>query len=118
MQNTLTMYSIYIISRYYNTCDKIGLAKISLYDKDKNIIPIEYSITNEGLNANYLFNNNLEFPFQTDIFNESGFVPFISNFDPNFCINFYIKNIHISKLEYIDILNYSNINNGISPTRT
>ena len=117
MQNTLTMYSIYIISRYYNTCDKIGLAKISLYDKDKNIIPIEYSITNEGLNANYLFNNNLEFPFQTDIFNESGFVPFISNFDPNFCINFYIKNIHISKLEYIDILNYSNINNGISPVK-
>ena len=117
MQNTLTMYSIYIISRYYNTCDKIGLAKISLYDKDKNIIPIEYSITNEGLNANYLFNNSLEFSFQTDIFNDSGFVPFISNFEPNFCINFYIKNIYISKLEYIDILNYSNINNGISPVK-
>ena len=117
MQNTLTMYSIYIISRYYNTCDKIGLARISLYDKDKNIIPIEYSITNEGLNANYLFNNNFEFSFQTDIFNDSGFVPFISNFEQNFCINFYIKNIYISKLEYIDILNYSNINNGISPVK-
>ena len=117
LQNTLTMYSIYIISKYYNTCDKIGLGKIALYDKNKNIIPIEYSITNEGNNVNYLFNNNLEFSFQTDIFNDSGFIPFISNFEPNFCINFYIKNIYLSKLEYIDILNYSNINNGISPVK-
>ena len=117
LQNTLTMYSIYILSKYYNTCDKIGIAKISLYDKDKNIIPIEYSITNEGLNVNYLFNTNSEFSLRNDIFNDSGFIPFISNFESNFCINFYIKNIYIPIIEFIDINNYSDINNGISPIK-
>ena len=117
LQNTLTMYSIYILSKYYNTCEKIGIAGISLYDREKNFIPIEYSITNERINVNYLFNNNSEFSPQNDIFNNSTNFPFISNFEPNFCINFYIKNIYISNLEYIDISNYSDINNGISPIK-
>ena len=117
LQNSLTMYSIYIISKYYNTCDKIGIAKISLFDKDKKIIPIEYSITNEGININYLFNNNLELSFQADIFNDSGMIPYISNYEPNLCINFYVKNIYITKLEYIEINNFSDINNGISPAK-
>ena len=78
---------------------------------------IEYSIINEGNNVNYLFNNNLEFSFQTDIFYYSGLIAFILNFKPNFCINCYIKNIYLSKLEYIDILNFSIINNRISPIK-
>ena len=117
LNNTLTMYSIYIISKYYNTCDKIGIAKISIYDKDKNIIPIEYSITNDGQNVNYLFNINTEFSLQNDIFNDSGNMPFITKFENNFCINFYIKNIYVSNLEIFDINNYSDINNGISPIK-
>ena len=117
LQNSLTMYSIYIISKYYNTCDKIGIAKISLFDKDKKLIPIEYSITNEGININYLFNNNLELSFQADIFNDSGMIPYITNYEPNLCINFYVKNIYITKLEYIEIQNFSDINNGISPVK-
>ena len=117
LKNSLTMYSIYIISKYYDTFEKIGIAKISLFDKDKKIIPIEYSITNEGININYLFNNNLELSFQADIFNDSGIIPFVSNFEPNLCINFYIKNIYITKLEFIEIKNFSDINNGISPVK-
>ena len=78
---------------------------------------IEYSIINEGNNVNYLFNNNLEFSFQTDIFYYSGLIAFILNFKPNFCINYYIKNIYLSKLEYIDIINFSIINNRISPIK-
>ena len=117
LQNTLTMYSIYIISKYYNTCDKIGISKISLYDKNKNIIPIDYSITNKGINVNYLFNSNNEISFQKDIFNDSGNSPFIIDYEENLCINFYIKNIHTSNFEYIDINNYSDINNGISPIK-
>ena len=117
LRNTLTMYSIYIISKYYNTCDKIGIAKISIFDKDKKFIPIEYSITNEGINVNYLFNSNSEFSLGNDFFNDSGFIPFISNFEPNFCVNFYIKNIYIKNLEYIEINNYIDINDGISPIK-
>ena len=85
--------------------------------KNFNLILLNHYICIYIYIFNYLFNNNLEFPFQTDIFNESGFVPFISNFDPNFCINFYIKNIYIKNLEFIEINNYSDINNGISPIK-
>ena len=66
---------------------------------------------------NYLFNTNSEFSLRNDIFNDSGLIPFISNFEANFCVNFYIKNIYIPIFEYIDINNYSDINNGISPIK-
>ena len=32
-KNNLAMYSIYILSRYYNACDRIGISNISIYDK-------------------------------------------------------------------------------------
>ena len=116
-QNTLTMYSIYIISKYYIICDKVGLEKILIYDKNKNLIPIEYSNTNEGINANNLFNVNQNLKSKDDFFNDTEFIPFILNYDSNLCINFYIKNIYIPNFEYIDIHNYSDINNGISPIK-
>ena len=109
-QNSLTMYSIYILSKYYDTCDKIGISKISIYDKNKNLIPIEYSNTNEGLNINYLFNMNSQG-------NELNHFPLVTLFKDNFCINFYIKNINNSFLDYIYIYNYSNLNKGISPVK-
>ena len=117
LKNSLTMYSIYIISKYYNTCNKIGILKITVYDKDKNIIPIEYSTTNNGTNINYLFSNNNEFSLRANIFNDLGNIPLIADFEQNFCINFYIKNIYISNIEYIYINNYSDVNNGISPIK-
>ena len=116
-QNTLTMYSIYIISKYYIICDKIGLEKISIYDKDKNLIPIEYSNTNEGINSNHLFNINKKLSLKDDFFDDAEIIPFILNYEPNLCINFYIKNIHIPNIEYIDIHNYSDINKGVSPVK-
>ena len=110
IQNSLTMYSIYILSKYYDNCDKIGISKISIYDKNKNLIPIEYSNTNEGINVNHLFNINLQG-------NELNNFPLISLFKENFCINFYIKNINNSFLDYIYIYNFSDLNNGISPVK-
>ena len=109
-QNSLTMYSIYITSKYYNKCDKIGIEKISIYDKYKKLIPIEYSNTNEGININYLFEMNS----QND---ESNTFPLIIDFKENFCINFYIKNINNSFFDYIYIYNYSDVYNGISPVQ-
>ena len=109
-QNSLTMYSIYILSKYYNKCEKIGLSKISIYDANKNLIPIEYANTNEGLNINYLFDMNPEF-------RDSNNFPLIINFKENFCINFYIKNFYIPYLNYIYIYNYSDVNNEISPIK-
>ena len=109
-QNSLTMYSIYIISKYYNKCDKIGIEKIAIYDKNKKLIPIEYSNTNEGININYLFEMNSQY-------GDSNTFPLITDFKENFCINFYIKNINNSFFDYIYIYNYSDVNNGISPVQ-
>ena len=109
-KNNLTMYSIYILSKYYNTCDKIGISKILIYDKNQKLIPIEYSNTNEGTNINYLFNENIQY-------NESKNFPLVMNFKENFCINFFIKNINILFFDYIYIYNYSEVNNGISPIK-
>ena len=109
-QNSLTMYSIYILSKYYKTCNKIGISKISIYDKNKKIIPIEYSNTNEGTNINYLFDINSQYK------NSHNFA-LITDFKENFCVNFYIKNINNLFLDYIYIYNYSDVNNGISPVK-
>ena len=109
-QNSLTMYSIYVLSKYYNKCQKIGLSRISIYDANKNMIPIEYSNTNEGLNINYLFDMNPKFK-------ESNNFPLIINFKEDFCINFYIKNFYVPYLNYIYIYNYSDVNNEISPIK-
>lgn len=40
-QNTLSIiYTIYIIFKYYPNCNKIGIPKITLFDKNGNVIPI------------------------------------------------------------------------------
>lgn len=115
LQNSLTLYSIYIISRYYNTCNKIGISKIALYDINKNPIPIEHSSTSDGININYVFDLNPQFSYQADFNNDVNNIPLIANFTENFYINFSIKNIYNSSFKYIYINNYSDVNNGISP---
>ena len=109
-KNNLTMYSIYILSKYYKTCDRIGISKISIYDKNKNLIPVEYSNTNEGKNINYLFEKNIQF-------NESDNSTLIIKYKENFCINFFIKNKNNILFDYIYIYNFSDVNNGISPVK-
>ena len=115
IQNSLTLYSIYILSRYYNSCDKIGISKIALYDTNKNPIPIEHSSTSEGININYVFDLNPQFSYQADFNNDVNNIPLIANFTENFYINFSIKNIYNSSFKYIFINNYSDVSNGISP---
>ena len=48
--NTLTMYRIYILSKYYEKCDNIGLIKILLFDRNERNIPIICYNTNCNLN--------------------------------------------------------------------
>ena len=115
-KNSLTMYSIYILSKYYNY-EKIGISKISLYDTNKNLIPIEYSNTSDNIKVNYLFDVNPQFSYLSDKINDSYNIPLIAEFKDNYNINFYIKNIYNSSLEYIYIYNYSDVNNGISPVK-
>ena len=115
IKNSLTLYSIYILSRYYNTCNKIGISKIALYDINKNPIPIEHSSTSDGININYVFDLNPQFSYQADFNSDINNIPLIANFSENFYINFSIKNIYNSSFTYIFINNYSDVNNGISP---
>ena len=115
IQNSLTLYSIYILSKYYKTCDKIGISKIALYDINKNPIPIEHSSTSDGININYVFDLNPQFSYLADFNNDINNIPLIANFTENFYINFSIKNVYNSSFKYIFINNYSDVNNGISP---
>ena len=117
-RNSLTMYSIYIISKFYDICDKIGIAKIGLYDLNQNLIPIEYSNTSEDQNVNYVFDSNHKSSFSGEIQQiQKNNNPLIAQLKSNFCINFYIKNYFTPSLEYIYINNFSDINNGISPVK-
>ena len=111
VQNSLTMYSIYILSKYFETCDKIGISKITLYDINKNPIPIEYSNTSDGISVDYVFDMNPDLNKDEKTNN----IPLIAIFKQNFCINFHIKNIYDSSFSYIYINNYSDVNDGISP---
>ena len=108
-QNTLTMYSIYIISHYFSDFKKIGLSKIVLLNKNNKSIPVICSNTNCGKDTNKLFNisgNN------KNIENNK---PFITEFKNNIYINFYINNIQSNNIRYIQITNYSDIKNKVSP---
>ena len=105
-QNALTMYSIYIISYYFTDFNKICLYLVLVLDKNKKSIPVICSNNNCGKDSNKLFlisnNNNVKKPFITD-------------FKKNIYINFYIHNSHINDIKYIQITNYLDIKNRISP---
>ena len=108
-QNTLTMYSIYIVSHYFNDFKKIGLSKIVLLNKYNKPIPVICSNNNCGKDTNKLFNilgNNK---------NGDNNKPFITEFKNNIYINFYINTIQSNNMRYIQITNYSDIKNKISP---
>ena len=94
-KNTIVLYTIYIISKYDEKCDKIGIKLIKLYDINKNEIDILFSNANENL-----FNDNNN--------------PFICEFHSDFFINFYLNNVLSKKFKYIKIVNYSDIDNNIS----
>jgi hypothetical protein len=113
IQNNITMYSIYIISRYNENYTKIGLEKIKLYDKDNKEIFIVHSNSNinnkENENVNYLFNNKEN--------NTKNNKPFISEFSENIYINFYINLKKSNMIKYIKIINYENNDEKISPVK-
>ena len=106
-QNTLTMYSIYIISHYFTDFNKIGLSKVQILDKNKKVIPVICSNNNCSKDSNNLFfvSNN----------NNNAIKPFITEFKKNIYINFYINNAHSKDIKYIQISNYLDIKNRISP---
>ena len=56
----MTMYSIYIISRYENNFSKIGIERIGLYDKNNTEISILYSNVNINIDKNEEENINNE----------------------------------------------------------
>ena len=109
IKNNMTMYSIYIISKYEKNFSKIGISKIGLYDKNNNEISILYSNSNiniennEEENVNYLFNENSK--------------PFISEYKENLYINFYINVKKMYILNFIKIINYQNQNEEISAVK-
>ena len=107
-QNTLTMYSIYIISHYFTDFQKIGLSRIILLNKYNKQIPVICSNNNCDQDTNKLFdiscNKNKEIN-----------KPFITEFKNNIYINFYINNIQSNNIRHIQIINYSDIKNKISP---
>jgi len=121
-QNTLSMYTIYILSKYYPHCSKIGLSKITLFDKNGNVIPIICSNTNS--NSNNWSNIELANLFNSIMTNNSPSngnknkdFPFIMEYKKNIYINFYIKNVKTNNIDYIQINNYSDLKNDISPVK-
>ena len=116
-QNTLTMYTIYILSKYYNKCKKVGLRKIIIFDKNGNTIPVICFNSNSNLsNRQSLTNNNLfnSSNRNNNFSNKSKDSPFIMEFKKNLYINFYIKHIKSNSIDFIQIINYSDIKNDIS----
>ena len=125
VNNALTMYSIYILSKYYQHCDKIGLTKIILFDKNKEQIPIIYYNTNNNLNTKQkigifsLFNNNkinkenISNNFSLYECNNKD-IALILEFKNNLCINFFIKSINAENIDFIQINNYCDLKNNIS----
>ena len=121
-QNTLSMYTIYILSKYYPHCSKMGLSKITLFDKNGNVIPIICSNTNS--NSNKWKNVELANLFNSVMTNNSlsnenknKDFPFIMEYKKNIYINFYIKNVKTNNIDYIQINNYSDLKNEISPVK-
>ena len=105
IQNNMTMYSIYILSKYKNNFSKIGIERIELYDKNNKEIFILYSNSNSNTenkedNTNYLFNEKNR--------------PFITEFKNNLYINFFISVKKAENLKNIKIFNYENKNEEIS----
>ena len=124
-QNTLNMYTIYILSKYYPHCRKIGLLKINIFDKNGNNIPVICYNTNSNTNNNN-YNTNLgnDTLFNSSITNNKIFnqnitkdIPLIMEFQKNLYINFYIKNIKSNAIDYIQINNFCDIKNDISPIK-
>ena len=108
-QNTLKMYSIYILSPYFTDFTKIGLSKIILLNENNEKIPVICTNNNCGKDTNKLFdisqtNKNKEYK-----------KPFITEFKNNIYINFYINNIQSHNIKYIQITNYTDLKNRVSP---
>ena len=121
--NTLTMFTIYILSKYYQNCDKIGLSKILILDKNGKDIPIVCYNINCNLNNKQEIGISSVFNFSKinnnfslyECYNKD--IPLIIEFKNNIYINFYIKKINIENIEYIQINNYSDLKNNISPIK-
>ena len=128
LNNTLTMYTLYILSKYYTNCDKIGLTKILLFDNKGNNIPIVCYNINSSLNNkqkigisslfNYskINNENISNNFSLYECNNKD-IPLILDYKSNLYINFYIKKIHSENIDHIQINNYINIAKKISPIK-
>ena len=108
-QNTLTMYSIYILSHYFTDFHKIGLSRIVLLNENNEPIPVICTNNNCGQDTNKLF--NISGINKNKNYNK----PFITEFKNNIYINFYINNIQSNHIKCIQIQNYTDLKNKISP---
>ena len=107
-KSTLTMYTLYILSSYYVNFNKIGLYKIQLFNKNNEEIPVICSNSNTNLDTKRLFDSC---PFEST----NGYRPFIAEFKKTIFINFFISNNN--EVEYLKIINYTNLKNQISPVK-
>ena len=107
-KNTLTMYTIYILSHYYIEFTKIGLLRIQLFNKNNEQIPVICSNSNNNIDTKRLFDLQ---PFEST----NGYRPFIADFNKKIFINFFINNTN--EVEYLKIINYTNLKNHISPVK-
>ena len=121
-QNSLTMYSIYILSKYNKSYDKIGLSQIYLYDNKNVIIPVLYSNSKCDSDSSSLFYSvakpvkisNKQTKYST-IKKQNH--PFICEFKQNLYINFFVKNIQSNNIHHIKIINYYNRKQKISASK-
>ena len=120
-KNSLIMYSIYILSKYNDNIDKIGLSQIFLFDNKNNIIPVLYSNSNWDNDSSVLFANNCKYNKSNNKENKNSNSNqnniFVSTFKQNLYINFFVNHFQSNNIHHIKILNFTNKKMKISPSK-
>ena len=119
-QNTLTMYTIYFLSKNYHNYEnkKIGIKKIQVFDYNNEEIPIICYNTNADFDNGKLFNSTItKDNFIYNKYSISEEVSLITNINKNVHINFYLNNIKSNLIKYIKIFNFYNIEENIYPVK-
>ena len=116
-ENSITMFSIFILTKYNDNYNKIGLSKIRVLDITNNEIPIICYNSNAEYDSGKLFNtkmnNNMKKNDNNQGNNEYN-CELMSEFKENIHINFYLNSKDSEDIGYIFFENYSNDNDNIS----
>ena len=119
-QNTLTMYTIYLLSKNYKNYEnrKIGIKKIQIFDYNDEEIPIICYNTNADFDNGKLFNSamtKINLIYNSSTISEE--VSLITNINKNIHINFYLNNIKSNLVKYIKIFNFYSAEEKIYPVK-